>query len=236
MSNDFSSAEWADLVRGLLSEDQKAEMDRHLRSGCEECCTAFAAWSGFATFAEAERGFDPPHDAVRVVKTYLAQQRLRDTRPVSARARRRSWGPLDIARARPSMLATLVFDSLQATPAGVRASSAYSRHLLFAAQSLAIDLHVETASKAGWFLLAGQIADSNKPHQLQRRIDLSLIDGDTEISAFQTNEFGEFQCTFDRRKDLLLLFTLDSGEVALPLDVLFNPSTPDTSSTDSQRS
>ena len=122
------------------------------------------------------------------------------------------------------MLATLVFDSLQARPAGVRASGGYSRHLLFAAQSLAIDLHIETASKAGWFLLAGQIADSSRPDQLPRPIEMSLVHGDTEISTFQTNEFGEFQCTFDRRKDLTLLFALEGGEVALPLDVLFDPS------------
>jgi hypothetical protein len=215
-----------DLVRGLLSEDMKTEMDQHLRDGCDECREAFAAWSGFATFAEAEPGFEPPRDAVRVVKTYLAQQHVRDGRTV---ARQRSCGP--------SMLATLVFDSLQASPAGVRASSGYSRHLLFAAHSMAIDLHIETASKAGWFLLAGQIADSSRPDQLPRPIDMSLIQGDTEISAFRTNEFGEFQCTFDRRSDLTLLFALEGGEVALPLDVLFNSSTPvKSSSPDSQRS
>jgi len=225
MTSHFSSPQWVDLVRGLLSEDVKAQMNQHLLTGCEECCTAHKVWSAFAAFAEAENGFAPPRDAVRVAKTYFAQQDVREGRTAT---KRHSW--------RPSMLASLVFDSMQTMSAGVRTGSGYTRHLLFAAQSLAIDLHVETASKAGWFLLAGQIADSNKPHQLQRRIDLSLIDGDTEISAFQTNEFGEFQCTFDRRKDLLLLFTLDSGEVALPLDVLFNPSTPDTSSTDSQRS
>lgn len=231
MTDHFSSPQWVDLVRGLLSEDMKAAMDQHLRDGCEQCQEAFAAWSGFATFAEAEPGFEPPRDAVRVVKTYLAQQHVRDghaTRPRSGRH-------LAIAR-KPSMLATLVFDSLQAMPAGVRAGGAYSRHVLFAAQSLAIDLHIETGAKAGWFLLAGQIADSSRPDQLPRRIDLSLVEGDREISAFQTNEFGEFQCTFDRRKDLTLLFNLQSGEVALPLDVLFNHSESKSSSTDSQRS
>ena len=54
-----------------------------------------------------------------------------------------------------------------------------------------------------------------------------------EISTFQTNEFGEFQCTFDRRKNLTLLFALESGAIALPLDVLFNPSNPLSSSTES---
>jgi hypothetical protein len=226
MTNHFSSPQWVDLVRGLLSEDIKAEMDQHLRTGCEECHEAFATWSGFATFAEAEAGFEAPHDAVRVAKTYLVQQQVREGRTA---ARRRAWGP--------SMLATLVFDSMQAAPAGVRAGGGYSRHLLFAAQSMAIDLHIETGSKAGWFQLAGQIADSTRPDQPPRPIELSLVEGDTEISAFQTNAFGEFQCTFDRRSDLTLLFALEGGEVALPLDTLFNPSSPvKSSSTDSQRS
>jgi len=230
MTDHFSSPQWVDLVRGLLSEDTKTEMEQHLRTGCEGCREAFAAWSGFATFAEAEPGFEPPRDAVRVAKNYLAQQDVREGLTVARRRQRRHW-------AGPSMLATLVFDSMQATPAGVRASGGYSRHLLFAAQSLAIDLHIETASKAGWFLLAGQIADGSRPDQLPQRIDLSLVEGDREISAFQTNEFGEFQCTFDRRHDLTLLFALEGGEVALPLDALFNPSTPvKPSSTDSKRS
>lgn len=226
MTSHFSSPQWVDLVRGLLSEDVKAQMNQHLRTGCEECCTAHKVWSGFAAFAEAENGFAPPRDAVRVAKTYIAQQDVREGRTVT---KRHSW--------RPSMLASLVFDSMQTMSAGVRTGSGYTRHLLFAAQSLAIDLHVETASKPGWFLLAGQIADSSRPDQLPRRIDLALVDGETEISAFQTNEFGEFQCAFDRRKDLTLLLALDGSEVALPLETLFAPSHPVTSpSTDSQRS
>src|SRR5262245_25573416 len=228
MTDHFSSPQWVDLVRGLLSEDMKAEMDQHLRTGCEDCCKAFAAWSGFATFAAAEPNFEAPGDAVRVVKTYLAQQQVRDGH--TATRRRQRW-------AGPSMLATLVFDSMQAMPAGVRSTGVHSRHVLFAAHSLAIDLHVETASKAGWFLLAGQIADSSRPDQLPRPIEMSLVQGDTEISTFKTNEFGEFQCTFDRRNDLTLLFALEGGDVALPLDALFSPSTSvKSSSTDSQRS
>jgi hypothetical protein len=230
MTEHFSSPQWVDLVRGLLSEDMKTVVDQHLRAGCEECREAFAAWSGFATFADLESGFEPPRDAVRVAKTYLAQHNVREARTTTRQRQRLQW-------AAPSMLATLVFDSLQASPAGVRTGSGYSRHLLFAAHSMAIDLHIETASKAGWFLLAGQIADSRRPDQLPRPIEISLVQRDTEISAFKTNEFGEFQCTFDRRNDLTLLFALEGGDVALPLDVLFSaPTSVKSSSTDSQRS
>jgi hypothetical protein len=224
MTNHFSSPQWVDLVRGLLTEDVREEMDQHLRAGCETCHEANAAWCQFAEFAEEESRFEPPRDALRVAKTYLAQRNLLDGR--TGTARRRAWAP--------SALATLVFDSSQAAAAaGVRSGAGYSRHLLFAAQSLAIDLHVETGSKAGWFLLAGQVADSSRPDQLPRAIELCLVDGDREISTFKTNEFGEFQCTFDRRNNLTLLFALESGAVALPLDVLFNPSHPLSSSTES---
>lgn len=219
MTDHFSSPQWVDLVRGVLGDEQKAAIEEHLRSGCEECHRAVAAWSGFASFADAELAYEPPREALRVARTYLAQQKVREGQPA---ARRRSWAA--------SLMATLVFDSMQAAPAGVRASGGYSRHLLFAAESMAIDLHVEAASKAGWFMLAGQIADNKKPDQLPRRIELSLLDGETEISAFFTNEFGEFQCTFDRRQDLRLLFALEGGDVALPLDVLFTSSLSDTSS------
>jgi len=226
MTDHFSSPQWVDFVRGLLDDKARTEIEQHLSDGCEACREAFDAWSGFARFAQAEAGFVPPADAVRVARTYLAQQQLRDRR---ATARRRSWGP--------SMLATLVFDSMQEAPAGVRAGAAYSRHLLFAAQSMAIDLHVENAARAGWYQLTGQIVDRTRPDQMPRRIELALVEGDAEISVFQTNAFGEFQCSFDRRRDLTLLFALESGEVALPLDVLFNTSNPGKpSSTVTQRS
>jgi hypothetical protein len=216
MTDHFSSPQWVDRVRGLLPEDVRQEMDQHLSTGCDECRAAFQTWSDFATFAGEEAGFEPPRDAVRVAKTYLAQRALLDGR--TGTARRRAWAP--------SLLATLVFDSRQTAGAGVRSGAGYSRHLLFAAQSLAIDLHVETASKPGWFLLAGQIADGSRPDQLPRKIDLCLVDGDQELSAFQTNDFGEFQCTFDRRQDLTLLLGLEGGAIALPLEVLFTPSIP----------
>jgi hypothetical protein len=199
-------------------------MDQHLRDGCDDCLKAYNAWYGLAVFAEEERGLEPPQEALRVAKTYLAQRNVLEGR-VAESGRRHAWVP--------SVLATLVFDSTQALPAGVRAASGYSRHLLFAAQSLAIDLHVETASKPGWFLLAGQIADSSSPDRPPHKVDLALVHGDIEISRFQTNEFGEFQCTFDRRTDLTLLVSLESGAISLSLDVLFNPSKSLNSSTES---
>src|SRR4030095_10621819 len=122
-----------------------------------------------------------------------------------------------------AIIATLLFDSLQAVPAGVRASVAsYSRHLLFGAQSLAIDLHIDAGSRPGWFMLAGQIIDKSNPDGPFARASVSLVEGDIAISTFETNEFGEFQCTFELRKNMKLHVTLQHEIVALPLEVLFD--------------
>src|SRR5262245_27554818 len=154
MKEHFTAPQWVDLVRGQLAEEIANEMDRHLRMGCGECVAAFDAWQGLAVFAAEERASTPPDDAIRVSKSYLAQQKL--AAPPALPKPAASWTP--------ATLASLVFDSRQAAPAGLRAAAAaFSRHLVFGANSIVIDLHIDTASRAGWFLLHGQVADSTRP-------------------------------------------------------------------------
>jgi hypothetical protein len=162
----------------------------------------------------------PPEDAVRVAKSYLAQQRI--AQPAVPPAGARSFAS--------TIIATLLFDSLQAVPAGVRASVAsYSRHLLFGARSLAIDLHIDAGSRPGSFMLAGQIIDKSNPDGPFARATVSLVDGDIAVSTFETNEFGEFQFTFDLRPNMKIHVALEHEIVTLPLEVLFDSSNPSAS-------
>ena len=216
MKEHFTAPQWVDLVRGQLAEEIANEMDRHLRMGCGECVAAFDAWQGLAVFAADERTSTPPEDAIRVAKSYLAQQKLAAPAPLQN----------PIVSWTSATLATLVFDSEQAAPAGIRAAAtAFSRHLVFGANSIVVDLHIDTASRAGWFLLHGQVADSNRPDQPLEHIWLSLVDDRQEISTFQTNEFGEFRCTFDLRRALKLMVYAGRDVVAIPIENLFDPST-----------
>ena len=122
-------------------------------------------------------------------------------------------------------LATLVFDSRLTVPSGVRASAtAYSRHLVFGARSLVVDLHIDTAPRAGWFLLAGQIADRDQPNKPLENICLSLVDDRQEITTFKTNDLGEFRCTFDLRRALKLMVYAGRDVIAIPMETLFDPS------------
>jgi hypothetical protein len=217
MTEHFSSPQWVDLVRGLAADEVRGAMDTHLRDGCRDCVEAYRLWHGMALFAEEERALTPPADAVRVAKSYLAQHGIGQSTVPPAGAR-------SFASA---IIATLLFDSLQAVPAGVRSSVAsYSRHLLFGAQSLAIDLHIDAGSQPGRFMLAGQIIDKSNPDGPFARATVSLVDGDIAISTFETNEFGEFQCMFDLRKNMKLHVALEHEIITLPLEVLFDPSSP----------
>jgi len=217
----FTAPQWIDLVRGQLAEEVASEMDRHLRAECGECVASFDAWQGLAVFASEERTLTVPEDAVRVAKAYLAQQKLAS--PASASNPIASWAS--------ATLATLVFDSQQAAPAGVRAAAAaFSRHVVYGAKSLVVDLHIEATSRSGWFLLQGQVADSTRPDQPLENVWLSLVDDRHEISTFQTNGLGEFRCTFDLRQALKLMVYAGRDVVAIPIETLFDPST-DTSAT-----
>jgi hypothetical protein len=208
----FSSPQWVDLVRGQLAEEVANEMDRHLRMGCRECVAAFDVWQGLAVFASEERASTPPEDSVRVAKSYLAQRRL--AMPGMAASQSMvSWAS--------ATLATLVFDSRQAAPVGLRAAVAtFSRHLVFGANALLIDLHVDAAARAGWFLLAGQLADSRRPDVPLENVRMSLVDGQQEIATFRTNELGEFRCTFDLRRTLKLMVYAGRNVIAIPMEAL----------------
>ncbi len=216
MREHFTSPQWVDLVRGQLTEEVATEMDRHLRAGCSECVAAFDAWQGLALFAAEERTLTPPAGAVRVAKSYLAPRTFAvplasPSHPIV------SWAS--------ATLATLVFDSQQSAPAGVRAAATFSRHVVFDAEMLAIDLHIETSPRAGWFLLSGQIIDRHNPARSVESIWLSLVDDRQEISTFQTSQLGEFKCTFDFRRALKLMVYAGRDVIALPLEMLLNPGT-----------
>jgi hypothetical protein len=219
MTEHFSSPQWVDLVRGLAADEHRVAMETHLREGCPDCVEAYGLWHGMAAFADAERAITPPEHAVRVAKSYFAQQGLASS----------SVPPGSDRPFASALMATLLFDSLQAAPAGVRAAAVYSRHLLFGAQSLAIDLHIDAASQAGWYQLAGQIIDKSNPDGPFGRAVVALMEGDLTIGTFETNEFGEFQGRFELRHNIKLQVTLEHQVVSLPLEVLLDRSNPLTS-------
>ena len=216
MAEHFSSPQWVELVRGVAPDEVRGAIEAHVRDGCPYCVETYRLWEGVAVFARDERALSPPEDAIRVAKSYFAARGLGASVPPE---RDRSLAS--------AIIATLLADNLQTAPAGVRAGAgAYSRHLLFGAGSLAIDLHIDTGSRPGSFLLVGQIIDKSSLARPFARAAVSLVDGDVTISTLETNEFGEFQTALNLHKNMKLLVAFEHDIVTLPLDVLFDPSNP----------
>lgn len=211
----FSSPQWIDMVRGVLSGEARGVMESHLSDGCTECVETHGMWQRFSRFAELEKSAEPPEEAVQVAKSYVVVEE-------GAGTQSESQSVLEWAS---SLIPTLVFDSLQeALPAGVRAGAATGRYLLYAANDLMIDLHIQSGAHVGAVLLAGQIANAARPGHPLPDLRVSLTKGKAEVTAYRVNALGEFHSEFQRDQNLALVVTAQGHEpIVIPLDRLFEP-------------
>lgn len=194
-----SSTQLVDAVRGVLASDEQVAMDRHLEQDCVACREAFQVWRRIASFAERERAYEPPADTVRVAKAYMATMKV--AIPESA---------------------TLVFDSFRdAVAVGVRVGAFTSRHLLYQARHVAVDLRFEFTGPPERILLSGQIADTRRPTQGVRNARVTLLWGEQEMATVESNEFGEFECEVDPKAEMALSIAVkDQPPILIRLDLL----------------
>jgi CheY-like chemotaxis protein len=98
---------------------------------------------------------------------------------------------------RLSHTARLIFDSFQAPPcAGVRNAQSRSRHLLYAAGTLRVDLWIETQAGPDRVALTGQILDAATPDRAFSSVPVALLGCKGSVAETKANEFGEFHLEF----------------------------------------
>lgn len=199
MVEHLTSAQLADAARGVLTGHERAEVDRHLAQGCVTCRKTADAWRYVASFAERERAYEPPAGAVRVAKARLAAMEV----------------------AAPD-IAMMVFDSFREAPAaGARVGAFTSRHLLYQARHLSIDLRFEFVGPPERVLLSGQILDTRRPTQGVRDARVTLMCGEQEVTKFASNEFGEFEYELDPKTGMALSIAVrDQLPIVIRLDLL----------------
>ena len=91
------------------------------------------------------------------------------------------------------VVATLLFDSFHtAARAGVRGASVGTRHLLYEAAGVSIELSLDSLSATGDVLLTGQVVQPGEKPSNMREMPVQLMHGRKMIAQTQTNEFGEF--------------------------------------------
>lgn len=204
-----SSAQLVDAIRKTLATQELADLERHLRE-CGGCADALRFWQRFSDVIEQDAEYEPPAAAVLVAEGYFSA-----TGATRSRIDRLAGG----VRA---LVATLTFDTLQQPlPVAVRACATGTRQLLYEVSPLFLDLRLESSGRSDRILLAGQVVNANDPASGGQAARVCVLGIDEELFAGRANEYGEFQCEFDRRSDLTLSIVLnDDREIVLPLDRL----------------
>lgn len=198
----FSSADWVDFARGLVSSERKTAIEQHLESCCQQCATSSSFWRGVVEVGRRENGFEPPGEAVTAVKSAY-----RIEKPAS---RLLEWA--DLAR--------LVFDSfLQPSPVAVRAAVQTARQLLHQSGPFTIDLRLEPDSARKCVYLTGQIINNENPSEMADGIDVVLLRRGEQIRKTEAAPSGEFCLDYNPAEDLHLFLNirgLKGIAIALP--------------------
>lgn len=186
----FSAEGWFDFARGTLSPEQRAPMQCHLDSECDQCFKVFETWRTVLEIVSREAVYRPPASAVRCVKAaYVSGNPWR-------------WLP-QVAR-----MARLVFDSFRQPAAAVRSSMPSSRQFLHEAEPFVIDVRVESepAQKRVW--LTGQVLNSEKPDMKIEGVDVVLLSGERLIAKTAANPSGEFEFEYHHETGLQLFINI----------------------------
>ncbi|MBW8873944.1 MAG: hypothetical protein JF614_03195 [Acidobacteria bacterium] len=116
--------------------------------------------------------------------------------------------------------ARLVLDTGESPLAeGVRRRDVTSRHLLYQAEDLYLDLRLEPDLRAGRAALVGQLVDLRDPARPVPPAPVLLLSEDEVLTQTRTNDFGEFQMDLAPHRSLRLCLALDGGRlVEVPID------------------
>jgi hypothetical protein len=197
----YSLEKWIDFARNVIGEDEKAEMQSHLETGCAGCSKELSMWQHLQRVARRESAYTPSEGAVRTVNASFTN---------------RSIGQLSHAK---SQLASLLFDSFRSPLlAGVRSSGSASQQLLYGVGDYRIDVRIEPQMDSEKVVLIGQVLNSADPEERLSAAPVSLLKGRKILAESVTSEFGEFQIECELQGGIRLVVTLsDRQEVSLQL-------------------
>jgi hypothetical protein len=204
-----------DAARDALGVTERAEVERHLGSGCHECAETVQLWRRLADFALRDADNEPPAAALEAAMGFLMLAGRSDLL-------RTTEDSVSGAGLIERLVAALLFDSFsQPLAVGVRASGDAARQLLYEAGSFALDLRLESADSVR-VLIAGQLAQ--RGHDLDLSLANVTLDSATTSTPMACNAFGEFAGEFTRDQEWTLSIAIgDEGAILIPLDRLPSP-------------
>jgi hypothetical protein len=153
----FTTEEWIDFVNRMTPRKKQEAMRKHLESGCKGCEEKFAFWQKLRGMAASEANYQPPADAVGVVKAAYELPR-RSSQEKESRS-----------------LVEVLFDSfLQPAAAGARSKATGARQMLYRADSFQIDLQIEPKPGSNHMVVTGQMMDVSTPEIVSSGVQVKL--------------------------------------------------------------
>jgi hypothetical protein len=185
----FTTEQWIDFLNEAVSTDPKQGMEKHLAQGCERCNQTVSLWRRVRKAARAERNYQPPPEALRIVQMTFA-----------------SLNPT-LERKETCTLAEVLFDSfLQPVFEGARTSGSAARQMLYRADPYQIDVQIETASDGNTLVITGQLLDLSQPGVTGCDVLVVISNLRGQVVRAMTNQFGEFRKEIPDSGDLELAF------------------------------
>src|SRR5512135_2787210 len=136
----FEIGQWADMVRGLLTDGRRAEMSAHLSAGCRSCRRTVAILREVAEVAARDSSNVVPSYAVHSARAIFALQQPEKLYFF------------------PRIIGQLIYDSFrEPLPAGLRARHRLTRHVLYQAGDQSVDIRMEHQRGTASVTLVGQI-------------------------------------------------------------------------------
>jgi hypothetical protein len=196
----FSPTEWVDFARNVAAMKQRVPMQEHLDQGCGNCLKMLKTWAAMVEFARRELFYEPPASAIRIAESYFISLGLTLKETADVRILRQ------------------VFDSFAlGSLNGVRGAGTAPRQLMYNSNTVFVDLHVEQKPCSDWIGLTGQVVDADLTNGVLETIPVLLFSNGDEGLETTTNQFGEFNFSFEAIGHLDVLLSMKKFALLLML-------------------
>lgn len=197
----YSAEEWVHFAMHQVQQIQAAAMKQHLAAGCKKCSAEANLWSRVVQLAASGVSSEPPFSAVEHVRQAFVLAESRDA-------------------TLPALIPRLTFDSLWAPAlAGVRSVSDASRHVMYAAGQMSIDMRLESEPKSERMNLAGQISMASVQENEFPPMAVVVSGKTGDLATTKTNQFGEFHLAFVPEQGLQISFAIaGKQDILIPLE------------------
>ncbi len=182
----FDLSAWADYVRRNVAVADRAAMEAHL-ANCAKCRRSVEVFRTFAAAAASGAQYTAPDYMVHCARAIFSLQQPEKVHIL------------------PRILARLVYDSfLEPLPAGIRSQQRLSRQALYEAGDFRLDIRLEQERDSSRVSLVGQIENRKDPSRKVGSVPVLLASGREVVAKTISNQFGEFQFTYQPKSHLRL--------------------------------